>query len=395
MPLKINRGGSLGKISKLLLAVLISLNSVDLSAAISLSNQLIVEGQTVHDNSHASTGQVKVFWWNIAGEGFTQKAPALLAKQPGHDPIQMNYWKRVGAVRGNLLQHIKIHQPDIIILGELPTAKIVDFELLFPSYVFSEVIPYVPGSKSSILVLSRLKILPHFSGQMSITPVQNPNSPNDPIDPKKIQDNQNFWKKNRIQSRNFTMLEVQLPNQEFYLSPLHFVNPWPTYAKVYRSGNFPGAGTLSYMDVAVKQMLNGEVSTNKQGQTIYNPLQNQARDFIQKIHQQGLTQAPVLFIGDFNSPSRILPYGYPRFLDPRLLVPSKAHRLFAKYFKAPFMGKFKDVETIPTETGGQGKPRVRIDKAFTTDLIETHQMWIFKYSGSDHYPIQIEFAIKD
>lgn len=379
------------KIIKYQVAMLWLILSAPAWAQIEFQNAFIQEGSTKSYARYNTAADAKIFWWNIAGERFSAKAPAVLAtrlrRHKKKYQKKLAYWKKMGALRGNLLAHVQQDEPDLIILSEVPERIVPELEQLFPSYPFSESIPYFPGSRSQILILSRLSLTPVYQDQMSINPSHF-------ADRQKRRANESFWNSKRIQTRNFTVFEVQSPKTSFYLAPLHLVNPWPAYAEIYRNGNYPGASKLSYLKVANHQMLKGEITSNKQGETIYNPLQNQLNNFLEIIKSLQYHQAPLIVLGDFNSPTRILPYGYPKLLAPNLLVPAKGHRLISQVLTPAFYGKFQNVHTIPTLTGGEGKPKVRIDKAFLSDSLVANKMWIYRYSGSDHYPIQIDIQTK-
>jgi hypothetical protein len=351
----------------------------------SIKQGVIVEGRQTYKQvlTKNTSEQIRVFWWNVAGEGFT-KAPVIKVKKD-----QYPYWSQNGSVRGNLIAHVKNHQPDIIIIGEFPGSKLTDYEIALPSYNYIQQIPYYAGAKNFVTVFSRLPLIQIEDSILSIIdrwPGQ--------ISKNTKLANNHFWKSKHITDRVFQLFQIQSDEGEFILAPIHLVNPWPAYSKLYRTGNHAGAGALSYLKVAKEQMLKGKVTKNKNGETIYNPLQNQARDLIYQLDNLQLNDEPLLIVGDFNSPSRILPYGYPKFLDRSLLVPGLGHQLLAKRYKAPFEKHIDDVETIPTKFGGKGKPRVRIDKAFLSKRLKTAALWIFKYSGSDHYPIQLDVEIR-
>lgn len=349
-----------------------------------LKQGTIIEGRKSFKQllSKQISKQIRIFWWNIAGESFTDRPLAKVKKD--NDP----YWTQNGSILGNLIAHVKNDQPDIIILGEFPGSKISDYELALPSYQYTQQIPYYAGARNSITVFSRLPLVEIEQNILSIID-QWPGQ----ISKAAKQKNQKFWRSKHITDRLFQLLQVQTDEGEFVLSPLHFVNPWPAYSAIYRNGDYPGAGALSYLAVAREQMLRGKVVKNKKGVQIYNPLQNQVRDYLYQIDALDLKDEPLLLIGDFNSPSRILPYGYPKFLDRSLLVPGLGHQLLADQFQNPFAKNIGDVETIPTKTAGKGKPKVRIDKAFHSSQLKTAAIWIYKYAGSDHYPIQLDIEL--
>lgn len=369
---------------KTLLFLFLFLFSSTSFARTSLSKGLLIEGKTTqYPKTLKNQKDSRIFWWNIAGEGF-KNLP--LPKVGLQNDV---YWSDRGAVLGNILRHITKYQPDLIILGEFPEGLIANYEMELPSYSFVESIPYYPGSSNTIAIFSRQRIVEISEGTLDIA-AQEPSSPSN----KNLQINKSFWNRNYISDRTFKLFQVQTETSQYILSPLHLVNPWPTYSKIYRNGNYPGAGAMSYLKVAKNQMLRGEVTKSKKNEEIYNPLQNQVRDYLDQTTQSHINQEPLLLIGDFNSPTRILPYGYPRILGPSFLVPGLGHRLFEKHYQSSFKLGFDNIHTIPTETAGKGKPKVRIDKAFTTTSLKAQNKWIFKYAGSDHYPIQLDVLIK-
>lgn len=363
--------------------ILIFFFSFQAAANTYLKNGFILEGQSKTKTiSQGSGEQLKIFWWNIAGQSFSWK-PIDSLNIPKSSP-----WQQLGAVKGNIKNHTRVHSPDLIVLSEIKKSEESLFTNLLPEYFFTEFIPYRVGASRGILILSLNPLFEIDSGELSIFPNNDPK-----LTQKDRQDNYVFWSRQNIEDRPFSIFSIQANQQKFFFLPVHLVNPWPTYSIIYKGKTkFPGSGALTSYRVALKQMFLSETKKYKpKGQNqkinVVNPLHAQMKNLKTFLLDNLYNLEPLIIFGDFNSPSRIMPYGTP-ILDKRLDNPDKGHRLLEHHFKVPF-SNFRSVETIPTEHGGKGKPKVRIDKAFTSQLIKTEKISIFKYSGSDHYPIQI------
>lgn len=263
-----------------------------------------------------SESSLSIFWWNIGCGVLNRK---LQDKYKENESLYSNI--------ANISETES--SPDLIILGEhcpgiMPSTILRRIKKNYRhDYHLVKNNPYT-RTRNGIIVFSKLKIQAVNKKNLELGP-----TPQDT-------------------TRTYLLLKVSHEDGDFYLSPLHFYNPW---------------GHLSGLDLVTKAT--GTDNPNYEQGSLF-------LDFLEE--DLNLNEDPYIAIGDFNSAGHV--FG---FID------------MATY--GLFKSKLRDVgtgdATYPTQAAkdlGSNYPDLTIDHVFTNDFEGSHTT-LLPLRGSDHYPL--------
>lgn len=149
-------------------------------------------------------------------------------------------------------------------------------------------------------------------------------------------------------NRKYLLFKLTKDNREYYINPVHLVNPW---RKLYDN-----LGTLGVFN----ELTSGESNSNA----------IQIKNLIQKYENYIHRVEKFLTIGDFNSPGSI--YGFSGF----------GYRLMANYFDSLFRGY------VNTFLGEGPFPASDIDHAFGVN-VRVNYATVWPLQGSKHLPLYV------
>lgn len=199
-----------------------------------------------------------------------------------------------------------------------------------------------------------------------------------------------LWIKKNPAVKNFVrpFFEIKVKSQDKILSiiPIHFCQPWKLLKSEWQSSNKAKSwiwNKLGYFYTGAS------IVFGKQGNSLQNSLNNphyyQVTDFrsnLEKVMGKAIDRNPTVLIGDFNIPKKFI-------------FKTAAFKLLERNFSDAFTSDQASYTYPATKNSGSGiDTRLKIDHSLVNKQVKAHSARVFKWRGSDHFPISVDISVK-